>query len=403
MRISLIGVGMGNPDTLTLGALKVIENAQLVIGAPRLLESLWHLCRGEVYSGISPDKIKVIIDERQNLETAAVLMSGDLGFYSGANKLLPLLSDYKVETISGITTVSYLAAKLYRPWQDVKLVSAHGTDCNILAAVLSAKEVFFLTGGKISPRDIIGELNRAGLGNAEVTVGANLSYPDEMIVTDKAATLKNRDFPPLSAIWVKREDFEDNFSISTGLADKSFIRGEVPMTKSEVRAAVISKLRPKKRDVIYDIGAGTGSVSIELARLSPEIQVFAVECLPKGWELIEKNRERFSTYNLTLVKGMAPEAMENLPAPDCTFIGGSRGNMREILESLLSKNPAVRIVIRDIAAVTLWQALTCLKELGFKNIEISQISISRSKAVSDYHLMMGQNPVFLLSGEGRGV
>ncbi len=403
MRISLIGVGMGNPDTLTLGALKAIEGAQLIIGAPRLLESLGYLYKGEAHKAIYPEEIKTIIDERQNLETAAVLMSGDLGFYSGANKLLPLLSGYEVETISGITTVSYLAAKLHRPWQDVKLVSAHGTDCNILAAVLSAKEVFFLTGGKISPRDIIDELNRADLGHAEVSVGANLSYPDEIIVTDKASALKNRDFPPLSALWVKREDYEESFSISTGLADESFIRGEVPMTKSEVRAAVISKLRPQKKDVIYDIGAGTGSVSIELARLSPEIRVFAVECLREGWELIEKNREKFSAYNLSLIKGMAPEAMENLPAPNCAFIGGSRGNMREIIESLLSKNPSVRIVISAIAAETLGQALASLKELGFKNIEISQISISRSKAVSDYHLMMGQNPVFLLSGEGRGV
>lgn len=403
MLISLIGVGMGNPDTLTVGALKAIERAQLVIAAPRLLDSLQSVCKGEKYSAISPNEIKDIIDKNESLGEAAILMSGDLGFYSGANKLLPLLSGHEVETISGITTVSYLAAKLHRPWQDVRLISAHGTDCNILGEVLSAKEVFFLTGGKISPRSIIDELNAAGLGTVEVTIAANLSYPDELIITDRADALKDRDFPALSALWVKRDGFEGDFCVSSGLSDESFIRGEVPMTKSEVRAVLLSKLRPGKTDTVYDIGAGTGSVSIELSRLSPKIRVFAVECSPEGWELIEKNRERFSAFNLALIKGKAPQALEALPPPDCAFIGGSRGNMREILETLLRKNPAVRVVISAIAAETLGQALSCLKELGFKDIEITQVSVSRSKAVSGYHMMTGQNPVFLLSGEGRGI
>ncbi len=400
MRVTILGIGMGNPDTLTLGGLRALERADLFIGASRILSSIPPSCRADRVAAISPAEIKALIDAHRHCKEIAVVMSGDIGFYSGTAQLLPLLQDYEVETICGITTVQYLAAKLRRPWQEVKLVSAHGIDCNILGSVCSAREVFFLTGGKITPATIIETLVSAGLGTAEVTVGGALSYPEELIVTDSAEALLNRTFPPLCAVWIRRETDFPRKLVSAGLPDDAFSRGPVPMTKQEVRAAVLAKLRVGGQDTVYDIGAGTGSVSVELALLSPMIRVFSIECSPEACELIAENRRKFETFNLTLVNGTAPEALTPLPAPQCAFIGGSRGNMRDILSSLVGKNPRIRVVISAIAVETLGEALSSLNELSFSNIEITQLAVSRSKPAGNYHLMTGQNPIFLLSAEG---
>lgn len=402
MKITILGIGMGNPDTLTLSGLRALEGADVVIGASRLLASLPLSCRADRLSAITPAEIKSLIDEHAGLGEIAVVMSGDIGFYSGAAQLLPLLQDYEVETISGITTMQYLAAKLCRTWQEVKLVSAHGTDCNIIGSVLSAREVFFLTGGKITPSTIIAALISSGLGDTEVTVGANLSYPDERILTDRAEALADEAFPPLSAVWVRRNLDSCPNPLSSGLSDDSFLRGDVPMTKQEVRAAILAKLAVRPEDTVYDIGAGTGSVSVELALLSPFLRVYAVECEADACSLIADNRAKFGVYNLTLVPGTAPDALSPLPKPQCAFIGGSRGNLKYILSALLRKNPRIRVVISAIAVETLGEALTDLKRLSFQHIEITQLSVSRAKSVGDYHLMTGQNPIFLLSAEGGG-
>ncbi|MBP1736188.1 MAG: precorrin-6y C5,15-methyltransferase (decarboxylating), CbiE subunit/precorrin-6Y [Oscillospiraceae bacterium] len=400
MRVTILGVGMGNPETLTLGGLRALERADAVIGASRLLASLPSSCGADRLTAITPSEIRSLLEEHSHWREAAVVMSGDIGFYSGTTALLPALEGYEVETICGITTVQYLAAKLRRPWQDVRLVSAHGIDCNIIGSVLSAREVFFLTGGKITPSTILHVLCSSGLGLSEVTVGANLSYPDEWIVTDTANALREESFPPLSSVWVRRSDPLRQELFCPGLPDDAFIRADVPMTKQEVRACVLAKLRVETEDVVYDIGAGTGSVGVELALLSPMSSVFAVECAPEACGLIRANREAFCALNLTLVEGTAPEALSPLPPPQCAFIGGSRGRLEPILSALLLKNPGVRVVISAIAVETLGEALTDLKKLAFSGIEITQLAVSRSKPVGTYHLMTGQNPIFLLSAQG---
>lgn len=400
MRVTVLGIGMGNPDTLTLGALRALERAGLILGARRLLDCLPASCRGERLFAVRPVEIRALVDANRHLEEIAVVMSGDTGFYSGAERLLPLLAGCETEVLCGVTTVQYLAARLRRPWQQVRLVSAHGTDCDIVGAVLSARETFFLTGGKITPAVIVRALDAAGLDGAEVTVGSQLSYPDERVVTDSVQALLGRAFPPLSAVWVRRTDAPVSPLLSSGLPDEAFVRGDVPMTKQEVRAAVLAKLQVCAGDVVYDIGAGTGSVSVELALLSPSVQVFAVERGEAACSLIEENRRKFGALRVTPVRGLAPEALAPLPPPDRAFVGGSGGNMRGILAALLAKNPRVRVVISAIAAETLGEALSCLKELSFSSIEISQLSVSRSRPAGGLHLLMGQNPVFLLSAEG---
>lgn len=395
--VTIVGMGMGNVDTLTVGALHALQSAKRIIGAKRLLDSLPDGCGGEKVAAIYPKDIAAAL----TAFPACVIMSGDTGFYSGTKKLLPLLDDCDVTVLPGITTVQYLAAKLGRPWQDVKLVSAHGLDCDAVAHVLEGRETFFLTGGVVTARDIALQLTVAGLGNTVLHVGQRLSYPDEAIVTGTAEELSQQDFHTLSAVWV--ETVPKAYPIlGGGIPDDRFLRGDVPMTKREVRAAVAGLLDVQPGEVVWDVGAGTGSVSMELALLHPSVQVYAIERNDEACKLIAQNREKFGVYNLRLIPGTAPEALIDLPTADAAFLGGSGGSLAATLQLLLDKNPKVRVCVSAIAAETLAKAVSLLGDNRWEHFEISQISVARSRKAGPYHLMTGQNPIWLISARGRG-
>lgn len=185
------------------------------------------------------------------------------------------------------------------------------------------------------------------------------------------------------------------------MRDELFIRGAVPMTKSEVRAVSISKLELEEDSVLYDVGAGTGSVSIEAASFLKKGKVYAIERKEEAISLIKANKERFHAGSLEIVEGTAPEAMENLEAPTHVFIGGTSGSMKEVLSLILQKNPKARIVINVLALESLSEILTWLKENSIA-AEIVQVQVSKAKEAGAYHLMMGQNPVYVISFGGEG-
>ena len=185
-----------------------------------------------------------------------------------------------------------------------------------------------------------------------------------------------------------------------GWPDNAFLRGDVPMTKQEVRAAALAKLGVKPADTVWDVGAGTGSVSVELALAAPRGHVYAVECAPDACDLIRKNREKFRAYNLTLIEGRAPEALAALPAPDAVFIGGTKGSMAAVVDTVLAKNPDARICISAIALETMSAAVAALTARGLA-AEVAQIAVSRTRPAGQLHLLMANNPVFLITGERR--
>ena len=152
--------------------------------------------------------------------------------------------------------------------------------------------------------------------------------------------------------------------------------------------------------MIYDVGAGTGSVSIEMALRAVDGRVYAVEKKPEAVELLRKNKKKFGTDNLKILEGPAPEILADLPAPTHAFIGGSSGNLMEILEVILKKNPKARIVINAIALETVAEAMRCIRTLPVTDVDIVTLAAGKSKEVGSYHMMMGQNPVYIFSFTG---
>lgn len=184
------------------------------------------------------------------------------------------------------------------------------------------------------------------------------------------------------------------------MRDEWFIRGEIPMTKSEVRAVSISKLELCRDNIVYDIGAGTGSVSVEAALNVPEGHVYAFEQKEEGCALIQANAKKAGLTNLTVVPGKAPESLAGYPAPDRVFLGGSSGNMEEILDLVTELNPAVQLVINVIALESLSQAMEWFRKKGWEP-EVVCMQVSRAAKRGPYHMMQAQNPIYVLTAQGQ--
>ena len=394
--ITLIGMGSGTPGSLTAQGLAALQGADRILGAKRLLATLPEGCTGNRQALYKPDEILACLAAHPD-EEIALVYSGDTGFYSGASQLLPMLRAFGIScrVLPGLSSVQLLAAAVGRPWQDWTLVSAHGCACDPVAECMMNRSVFFLTGGTETPASLCQKLTDAGMGEAHGVVGENLGTEAETIRYGSAAELAGQSFAQLSVLLV--ENFDLPQLRAPGFPDESFIRGEVPMTKQEVRAAALAKLAVHPADTLWDVGAGTGSVSVELALTAPAGQVYAVECDPEACALIQQNREKFAAYNLTLIEGKAPDALDALPAPDAVFIGGTKGNMDAVIDAVLHKNPVARLCITAIALETLSAAVAVLTAHGL-SAEVTQIAVSRTKKAGSLHLLMANNPVFLITG-----
>ncbi len=395
MQVTLIGLGGGTGETLTAEARRALEQAELVLGAERLLENLPEI---ENQKRIAATRSAELFTRLEESEAArpCVVFSGDTGFYSGASGLLKVLREAGIvcRVLPGLSSVQLLASRLGEPWQDWTLCSAHGADCDPIAALMAGRPAFFLTGGRTTPASLCREIADAGLGALRVSVGENLANPDERVVTMTAAECASERFAPLSVLLVEAAPLP---CVRTGgIPDAAFLRGEVPMTKQEVRAAILAKLAVRPEETVWDVGAGTGSVSVELALSARHGRAFAVEYRDEALALIEANRERFGAWNLRIRRGRAPEALADLPAPDAVFIGGSEGRLREIVEAALAKNPKARLCVSAIALETLSAAMDAFKAQGL-DAEVTQIAVSRAKSGAGLHLLLANNPVFLVT------
>lgn len=397
MKVTLIGMGSGQPENLTLQGLAALRQADLILGARRLLAVLPAGCTENRAAAYRPDEVAELL-QTSGAENAVLIYSGDTGFYSGASSMMEKLEalGVRARVLPGLSSIQLLAAALGRPWQGWNLVSAHGRICDPVAECMQGRPTFFLTGGSEDPATLCAQLAAEGFGDVQAVVGQCLGTPEEKIFRGSVKELAAGRFNSLSVLLVEAAEVLPRRA--PGLPDEAFERGDVPMTKQEVRAAVLAKLAVRPEDILWDVGAGTGSVSVELALAAPRGRVYAVECRPEGCALIKANREKFRTRNLVLVEGLAPAALSDLPAPDAVFIGGSKGSLAAIVDAALDKNPDARICVSAIALESLSAAVAALTAKG-RTVQVSQIAVSRARAVGGLHLMMAQNPIYLITGE----
>lgn len=392
--VTLLGIGMGSEETLTVQGKQALERADLLIGAKRIVDAVrskWHEAVYEYRS----ETIAQYIEDHPEYENIVIVLSGDVGFYSGAKKLLDLLGE-GTEVICGISSVAYFMSKIGLSWDDAKLASAHGRDCSLISLIRHHKKVFSIMGTTNGIASLAQKLVYYNMGEVLLHVGENLSYKDEKIFAAKASELAAYEGTALSVVCAWNPDAV-SMCMTHGIEDACFIRGKAPMTKSEVRTVSLAKLKLTENSVCYDIGAGTGSVAVEMALRAHQGVVYAIEKKDDAAELIEENRRKFAADNLILIKGTAPAVMCGLPSPTHAFLGGSSGNLREILMLLVRKNKDVRIVINCIALETVTETLQAIRDFAFEETEIVQLGVSRAKELGRYHMMMGENPIYVIT------
>ena len=388
--INIIGMGMSE-KTLTAEALKLIIEADILIGAKRLINEFSHMNKPSFNAYLSNDILEII--EKTDASKIAILVSGDVGFYSAAEKLTETLKEYKPNLITGISSVSYFFAKCSLPWKDANLISCHGIDTNIVSSVRRNEYTFALTGKNIP--ELQKELVKYGFEDLKVWVGENLGSDEESVQETKVSQLGGREYSSLTVLIIKNPDFDSR--IRTGIPDDEFIRGKVPMTKSEVRGVCLSKLSLSPKDIAYDIGCGTGSVTIEMAFSAYDGKVYAFDKNEEAISLLEQNCQKFHLDNVEAICGLAPECLKDLPVPDVAFIGGSSGNMSEIVDYLYGINNEMRFVITAVTLENAMAALDALKNIGV-NGDIVQVAVSKGKPIADLHMLIAQNPIFIISG-----
>lgn len=424
-QVTLLGIGMGSRDTVTLEGAKAVAEADLLIGAERMVEAVeswysrdemesekqrsaaWAAPEGRI-SGLSADVLREYRSERiaeyleahPEYERVVILLSGDVGFYSGAKRLLERLGE-EVRVICGISSAVYFMSKIGLSWDDAKLVSAHGRECNLISLIRQYPKVFSILGTGDGVAKLARKLEYYGMGDTLLYVGENLSYEKEKILAKPAREWMDYQGETLSVVCACNEAAKPE-NATHGIRDEEFLRGSAPMTKEEVRTVSLAKLGLREDSVCYDVGAGTGSVAVEMALRANQGRVYAIEKKAAAADLIEENKRRFGVDHLEIIRGEAPEALKELPAPTHAFIGGSSGNLRQIVEALIKKREQVRIVINCITLETVTEALEAAREFDFQETQIVQVGVARAKELGRYHMMMGENPIYVITLQNPG-
>ncbi len=411
-KLYVIGIGPGSRDYINSAVTNVISQCEVIISGQRNLELFKDLKKEEC---VIENNLKELIEYIQvNIysKKIAVIVTGDPGLYSLMEYLKKNLDGIEIEVMPGISAFQYLCAKLKISWNDIYITSLHGRENPELIGIVKQNfRTAVFAGGGNSPDKICSLLREEDIKNLKVTVGENLSYEHERIVQGSIEQIEGMEFDSLSIMIIENINHsigggcnsEKNENASTiGIRDDMFIRGNVPMTKEEIRTISVSKLRLEKNSVVCDIGAGTGSVTIECGRVCSRGRVYAVECNEEGIELIKRNIERFELSNVSVIEGKAPEILYEALGdikPDRFFIGGTKGNMNSILEWITKVNKDIVVVINTITIESTYEAIKGLESYGFKDIEVTSISISKSVEAGEKHLMKAINPVTIISGK----
>ncbi len=400
MAISLIGMGMGTEKSLTLEGRKALDECDAVFGAERLLGEVAAKRKYPLY--LAADIIPVL--EKEEIKRAAIVFSGDTGFYSGAKKMIAALKaslpDADIRVIPGISSIAYLAAALSESYDDACLFSIHGkkTERELVALTDKVKhnrKVLVLLSGPGDVPEVAARLAKAGI-KGRICVGENLSYENESIKELRIEEALEYSGDGISTALIYN-DAPLRRSVYNAMRDSDFIRENVPMTKECIRHESILRLGLKEGDVFFDIGGGTGSVAIEAAGLCPDLDVRTFERKPEAAPLIQRNIEKAGLFNVTVVTGEAPECLEGQPKPDCVFIGGSGGKLGDIVETLHNKGEGIRFVVNAVSLETIEEARQIIKKYAPREQDAVVITVSDIEEIGTHHILKGQNPVWIFS------
>ena len=408
-RLTIIGIGPGSAEYFMPAARNRMREAHTVIAARRILPMLREVCGAVETEFLPMGKIKDTLEMIDGLlreeKEVALIVSGDPLMYSLYKTILnqEISADWEMEVIPGIGSMQMLGAAFGETMEDARLVSVHGrsrTPGSVALCVTENPKVFFLCSKEQGPAWLSQIMLDYHLDDVEVFAGANLSYEDQILESGSPAEIAKKEFPSLCVAMIKNPHPRP-VTRPCFLSDEDFERGRTPMTKEEIRVLILHKMKIHPDDVIWDIGAGTGSVSVECARQAPFGQVHSVERDEAAVHLIEKNRDKFELDNLFIYQGDAAERTADLPVPDKVFIGGSGGKLGEIMKNIAAFDREIRVTVSAVTLETIAEAGEILGNYD-ADYDVIQATVGRGRKIGSYHIMDTNNPVMIFTATIHG-
>lgn len=399
--IIIVGIGEDGTAGLSAEARAAVQAAELLCGGKRHLAFFPESASGGAERLAIKGPLEPLIErlgQAMVQRRVVVLASGDPCCFGIAPLLAERLGRSAVRVLPNVGAVQLAFARLAEPWQDAAILSAHGRPLEgVIAPALAAQRAAILTDATNTPAAIARALRQAGMEDCRTVVGERLGGPEERLTETTLYALDGQMFDPLNVLLLLRETNPRARTWRIGLPDEAYAHRDGQITKAEVRAVSLSKLRLSETDIVWDVGAGCGSLSLEAADLARCGAVYAIERDPAQWALLEQNLALYPAPALHPVHGEAPEALVTLPDPDAIFLGGSGGRLPALLDSAVDRLRAGgRLVANLVALSHLSEYERHLAEAGWAT-EIVQVSISRAVPIAGSRRLAAQNPVFVLS------
>jgi precorrin-6Y C5,15-methyltransferase (decarboxylating) len=399
--VTIIGMGL-TPRDLTAEHLKIIEKADILIGGKRLLDYFKQYRAQKKAIDKNLEGVIDFVKNRMASQSIVVLASGDPLFFGIGARLVKALGAENVLIYPNISSVAAAFARIKEPWSKVRVVSLHGrnNESALYQALETENVVAVFTDPKNNPARLAQRLIEEDFINFKVCVLESLGTTEERFnwySLDRAAGMVFAE-PNLAILKRGSEDPKEMKPPYLGMPDNYYDHQQGLITKSEIRAITISKLRLLKDHVLWDLGAGSGSISIEASLLVPAGKVFALEKIPERIQQIEINKSRFGVKNLEVVHAVLPEGLEGLPRPDRIFIGGGGRDLAKIINAAVTfLKPDGLVVVNTVLMQNIQTASETLKALDFKISQV-QVQISRSRSMPWGDRLEAQNPVWIVSG-----
>ncbi len=415
-KVQIIGIGF---RPLDMKAGRALLNSDVVLVNDRLLGVFKNyaeyrevkdkiITHGSVY-----EMLDYIADNYQ-IKNIALLAAGDPMFFGIGRLVIERLGKDAAEVYPDLTSVQVAFSRIRETSNNALLISLHGGPdpakrrkleyelADVPGLLICHNKIAILTDKVNNPEKIAETLCKGEMTSPlHMYVCEKLGYDDEKVTEGSPEEISKMSFGHPNVVIITagaRLSRPDNPVITFGLKENEIQHSKGLITKDEVRAVAIHKLKLPRTGVLWDIGAGSGSVSIEAAIICPDLNIFAVEKDEDQMVNIRANKNRYAAGNIEIVSGHAPDALLQLPAPDRVFIGGSSGRLNDIVDYITEKMPSGIAVINSATIETLNEAVQSLKRNGFK-VDVSEISVSRSKTIGSKRRMSALNPVFIITGE----
>ncbi len=399
-KIYLIGAGIEGWEGFGSKAIEVIKEAELLIGHQRLLD-IFPDFKGEkqTYGDLSIMLEFLKTTQKQ----VVVLSSGDPNFFGIARFMLRNLAKDRIEIFPNVTSVQYAFARIKEPWDDSIFVSVHGRGLKgAIDRIIAADKVAVLTDNVNTPSVLATELIKRGAEGYEVYLCEDLGLDTEKISRTDIRGLADMPASPLNILILIKawEPTLEHFPIM-GIDDDEFHTAKKLITKQEIRAVTLAKLQLQNDLTLWDIGAGSGSVSIEAGNLMPNGKIFALEKNPQYISFLRDNLKKFAARNVLMVEAYAPEGLDDLPDPDRVFIGGSGGMLEDIIEAVDRRlKPEGVIVLNAVTLDTLTKAVEFLEDHGY-TVEVVCVNVAKTRGLTEYKMFESHNPVYVITA-GKG-